>query len=56
MDEYRSAKLTGINSQVNEQGLQRTKSQLAYMKTENFNFTLSLLLSITNMDKIRKIQ
>ena len=58
MDDYRSAKLAGINSQVNEQanaGLQRIKSQLAYMNPKNFKFTLSLFLSITNLDKIRKI-
>ena len=58
MDDYRSAKLAGINSQVNEQanaGLQRIKSQLAYMNPENFKFTLSLFFSITNLDKIRKI-
>ena len=58
MDAYTSARLTGVNSQVNEQanaGLQRIKSQLAYMKPDNFKFTLSLFLAVTNLDKIRKI-
>ena len=47
-----------INSQVNEQansGLQRIKGQLAYMRPENFIFTLSIFLAMNNMDKIKRL-
>jgi hypothetical protein len=58
LDSYKSLDSAKINSQINEQantGLQRIKGQLAYMKPENFMFTLSIFLAITNMDKIRKL-
>ena len=42
------------NEQANS-GLQRIKGQLAYMKPSNFMLTLSLFLTITNQDKIHKI-
>ena len=53
LDSYASINTKKINSQVNEQansGLQRIKAQLAYMKPDNFLFTLSLFLSIINVD------
>ena len=58
LDSYKTSKCSQINSQVNEQansGLQRIKGQLAYMKPENFVFTLSLFLYMNNMDKIKKL-
>ena len=58
LDSYKSMDICGINSQVNEQansGLQRIKGQLAYMKQNNFVFTLSLFLYIVNKDKIRAL-
>ena len=59
MDSYKTRMDTrSINSQANEQansGLQRIKGQLAYMKPSNFMLTLSLLLAITNQDKIREL-
>ena len=45
--------LKEINSQVNEQanaGLQRIRGQLAYMTPQNFMFTISLFISVKNMD------
>ena len=33
----------------------RIKAQLAYMKPDNFFFTLSLFLSIINVDKIKSV-
>ena len=51
LDEYNTAEVRSLNSQVNEQansGLQRIKGHLSYMKSDNFRFTLSLFLSITN--------
>ena len=58
LDSYKSLNSVRINSQVNEQanaGLQRIKGQLAYMKPENFVFTLSVFLAISNMDKLTKL-
>ena len=58
LDSYQSMDVRSINSQVNEQanaGLQRIKAQLAYMKPDNFNFTLSMFLCITNMDKVNAL-
>ena len=51
LDEYNTAEVTSLNSQVNEQansGLQRIKGHLSYMKPDNFRFTLSLFLAICN--------
>ena len=50
--------LKEINSQVNEQanaGLQRIRGQLAYMTPQNFMFTISLFISVMNMDIQRKL-
>ena len=50
--------LKEINSQVNEQanaGLQRIRGQLAYMTPQNFMFTISLFISVKNMDIQRKL-
>ena len=58
LESYASVNTKKINSQVNEQansGLQRIKAQLAYMKPDNFLFTLSLFLSIINVDKIKSV-
>ena len=58
LDSYSSINTKQINSQVNEQansGLQRIKPQLAYMKPDNFVFTISLFLSIINIDKIKSL-
>ena len=40
-----------MNKQANA-GLQRIKAQPAYMKPDNFKFTLSVFLCIINMDKV----
>ena len=58
LDSYKSMNIRSINSQVNEQanaGLQRIKAQLAYMKPDNFKFTLTMFLCITNMDKVNAL-
>ena len=50
--------LKEINSQVNEQanaGLQRIRGQLAYMTPQNFMVTVSLFISVKNMDIQRKL-
>ena len=57
LDSYKSIDICSINSQINEQansGLQQIKGQLAYMKQNNFVFTLSFLF-IVNRDKIRAL-
>ena len=51
LDEYNTAEVRSLNSQVNEQansGLQRIKGHLSYMKPDNFRFTLFLFLAICN--------
>ena len=58
LDSYSSINTKQIYSQVNEQansGLQRIKPQLAYMKPDNLAFTISLFLSIINIDKIKSL-
>jgi hypothetical protein len=46
--------ICSIKSQVNEQA-NSGLGQLAYMKQNNFAFTLSLFLFIVNKDKIRAL-
>ena len=58
LDTYKHMSLKEINSQVNEQanaGLQRIRGQLAYMTPQNFMFTISLFISVKNMDIQRKL-
>ena len=55
---YKSSLTNTINSQVNEQangGLQRIKSQLAYMSHENFMHTVSLFLALKSQDVTKKL-
>ena len=54
LDSYPSVDIKRLNSQVNEQA-QRIRAQLAYMKPDNFVFTLSLFLSIINTDKMHSL-
>ena len=58
LDSCTSLDVTPINSQGNEQaneGLQRIKGHIAYMKPDNFMFHVKLFLGLQNKDKQSKL-